>query len=127
MTGFLIRMLISAAGLWLADYLIDGIWIRGTETLFWAALLLGIVNAVVRPLALVLTFPLTILTLGLFIWVVNAAMLGLVAAMLSGVEITGFFPALAGAAIISVTSWLASQHIGPRGRREIMIERRERR
>ncbi len=125
MPGFLVRMLISAAGLWLANALVSGIWIRGTSSLLLAALLLGVVNGVIRPLAIVLTFPLTVVTLGLFIWVINAAMLGLVAALLGGVEVAGFFSALAGAAIVSATSWFASQYVGPRGRFEVLVERRK--
>lgn len=125
MPGLVVRMLIVALGLWLAQAIVPGIWIRGAGTALLAALLLGVVNAVVRPLLIVLTFPITIVTLGLFLWVINAAMLGLVAALLSGVEISGFFSALAGALIVSLTSWAASQYIGPRGRTEIWIERRE--
>ena len=79
MTGFLVRLLISALGLWLASELIPGIEVRGGWTLLGAALLLGIVNAVVRPVLVLLTLPATLVTLGLFLLVINAAMLGLVA------------------------------------------------
>ena len=80
--GFLIRMTITAIGLWTASELISGISIRDTATLLWAALVLGIVNAVVRPIAIVLTLPITLLSLGLFLWVINAAMIGLAAWLL---------------------------------------------
>ena len=119
-------MLITAAGLALAAYLVPGIQLAGTGTLLVAALLLGIVNAVVRPLAIVFTLPLTVVTLGLFLLVVNAAMLGLVAWLLADFRISGFFAALAGSLVVSLTSWVASWTIGPRGRVEILVARRER-
>ncbi len=126
MTGFLLRTLITAAGLWLADALIPGIQIAGPGTLLIAALLLGLVNALVRPLVILLTLPLTILTLGLFLLVINAAMLGLVAAFLSGFAISGFFAALFGWLIVSLTSTVASWYIGPSGRYEILVIERRR-
>src|SRR5205085_9355032 len=84
MTGFLLRALISAIGLWLASVWVTGVRIHGPGTLLLAAVLLGVVNAVVRPIAFILTLPLTVLTLGLFLLVLNAAMVALVAAMLPG-------------------------------------------
>jgi putative membrane protein len=90
-------------------------------TLIFAALWLGIINAVIRPIALVLTFPFTLITLGLFILVVNAAMFALVAALLDGFRLSGFGAALMGAIVVSITSWLASAFIGPRGRYEVMV------
>ena len=125
MPGFLIRMLVTAAGLALASALVGGIVLDGTVTLIAAALLLGIVNAVVRPLAVLLTLPLTLLTLGLFLLVINAAMLGLVAWLLPGFHVAGFGAALAGSLLVSLTSWIASWTIGPRGRVEVMVVRRE--
>ena len=119
--GFLARMLISAIGLWLAARIVPGVEITTTGTLVFAALLLGVVNAVVRPVVVVLTFPITVLTLGLFLWVVNAAMLGIVAWLLSGFQIAGLGSALLASAIVSITSWVASLYIGPRGRREVLI------
>ena len=124
MPGFLIRMLVTALGLALAAALVPGIEIAGSVTLLAAALLLGIVNAVVRPLAVLFTLPLTLLTLGLFLLVINAAMLGLVAWLLDGFHIAGFFAALIGSLIVSFTSWIASWTIGPRGRVEILVVRR---
>ena len=120
MAGFLLRLLIGALGLWLASEIVPGIEVRDGGTLLLAALLLGIVNAVVRPIAVVLTLPLTILTLGLFLLVINAAMLSLVAWMLDGLTVAGFWPALFGAIVISLTGWLASSFIGPRGRVEML-------
>ena len=121
--GFLTRLIVSALGLWLASELVSGIEVRGGWTLLGAALLLGLVNAVVRPVLVVLTLPFTILTLGLFLLVINAAMLGLVAAMFDGFRIAGFGSAVLGAIIVSLTGWLASWLIGPRGRIEVIAKR----
>ncbi len=90
MTGFLVRAMIAALGLWLATFWVDGIRIDDPATLLLAGVLLGVVNAVVRPLALILTLPLALLTLGLFLFVINAGMLALVAAMLPGFHIDSF-------------------------------------
>ena len=124
MPGFLIRMLISAMGLWIASELVPGMEITGMATLVAAAFLLGIVNAVVRPLIVILTLPITIVTLGLFLLVINAAMLGLVAWLLDGFMLDGFLSAVAGSLVVSATGWFASWYIGPRGRFEILIVRR---
>ena len=124
MIGFLIRLAISAFGLWLADRLLDGIRIDGTGTLIFAALLYGVVNAVVRPLAILLTLPITVLTLGLFVFVVNAAMFGLVAALLAGFHVAGFGAALLGSIVVGLTSWAASWYVGPKGRVEVLVVRR---
>ena len=125
MYGFVVRLLIAAAGLWLAQALVPGVEIHGTGTLFVAALLLGIVNAFVRPLIVLLTLPITVVTLGLFLWVINAAMLGLVARLLDGFTLHGFGSALLGALIVSLTSWIASWYVGSSGRFEVMIVRRD--
>jgi putative membrane protein len=124
MKGFVIRLVISAFGLWLASALIPGVRIEGVDTLLIAALLLGIVNAVIRPLIIILTLPITVLTLGLFLLVVNAAMLGIVASILDDFSVNGLFSAVFGALIVGVTGWIASWYIGPEGRFEILIARR---
>ncbi len=124
MSGFLLRALISALGLWLAASIVPGVNVAGVGTLLIAAVLLGVVNAVVRPVLMILTLPVTIVTLGLFLLVINAAMLGLVALLLPGFSIAGFFAALFGSIIVSLVSWLASWFIGPRGRFEVLVVRR---
>jgi putative membrane protein len=124
MTGFLLRVAIVALGLWLATYILPGLYFDGPGTLLAAALLLGIVNAVVRPIAVVLTLPLTLLSLGLFLLVINAAMLGLVALLLSGFQISSFWTALGGALIVSLTGWIASGLIGNNGKVEVIRSRR---
>jgi putative membrane protein len=124
MAGFLIRLAITALGLWLANQVLPGIDIRGTSTLVAAALLLGIVNALVRPVAVLLTLPLTVVTLGLFLLVVNAGVFALVAALLDGFHVAGFGSALRGSIIVGLSSWVASWYVGPRGRVEVMVVRR---
>jgi putative membrane protein len=126
MIGLLLRLLVVALGLWLASALVPGIEVQGLWTLLGAALLLGIVNAVVRPLLVILTLPITLLTLGLFLLVVNAAMLGLVAWMFDNFTISGFWPAVLGSIVVSLTGWLASYFIGPRGRIEVIVLRHRR-
>ena len=126
MRGILLRTLITALGLWLANAIVPGINIETPGTMLLAAVLMGLVNALVRPLAILLTIPLTILTLGLFLLVVNAAMFGLVAAFLDKFTVTGFFAALIGWLIVSVTSTMASWFIGPKGRYNILIVERRR-
>ena len=123
MYGLLVRLAITALGLWLASVLVPGIDVPEPSTLLAAAILLGIVNAIVRPIAILLTIPITILSLGLFLWFINAAMLGLVAWMLDGFHIAGLGSALLGAMIVSVTGWIANFYIGDRGRIEIVVLR----
>ena len=124
MPGFLVRLLISALGLGLASWIVPGLAIADGVTLLLAALLLGIVNAFVRPILFVLTLPITVVTLGLFLLVLNAAMLGLVAWMLDGFAIAGLGSAILGSIVVSITSWIASWYVGPRGRIEIIVVRR---
>ncbi len=125
MAGIILRTLISMLGLYLASVLIPGVQIAGTGTFILAALLLGLVNGFVRPIAFLLTLPLTIVTLGLFLLVLNAAMFGLVAAMLDSFTVAGFGSALLGALIVSITSTMASWYIGPKGQVEILVIRRD--
>ena len=117
-------MLIAMLGLFLASKLLPGVSIHGTGTFILAAILLGVVNAVVRPIAFILTLPLTIVTLGLFLLVLNAAMFGLVAAFLDNFSVAGFWSALFGAIIVSITSTVSSWYIGPDGRYEVFVVRR---
>ncbi len=123
MPGFVLRLLVTALGLWLASAIVPGIVIDDMGTLLLAAVLLGIVNAVVRPLIILLTLPITILSLGLFLLVINAAMLGLVSSLLDGFHVAGFWSAVFGSLVVSLTGWIASWYIGPRGRIEILVVR----
>jgi putative membrane protein len=126
MEGFLIRAVVVGIGLWLASKIISGIGFDSTGTLIAAALLLGIVNAFVRPVIVILTLPITLLTLGLFLLVINALMIMLVANFLPGFIVAGFWPAIGAAIVVSVTSWVMSGWIGPRGRIEVMTVRQPR-
>jgi len=125
MHGFVLRTLISMLGLYLASVLVPGVHITGTGSFILAAILLGIVNAFVRPIALLLTLPITIITLGLFLLVLNAAMFGLVAAMLDNFSIAGLGSAIFGALIVSITNTISSWYIGPNGRVEILVIHRD--
>lgn len=124
MQGIIVRTLIYMLGLFVASRVLPGVWIEGIGNFIVAAILLGLVNAVVRPIMFVLTLPLTIVTLGLFILVLNAAMFGLVAAFLAGFVVAGFWSALFGAIIVSITSTVASWFIGPDGRYEVFVVKR---
>lgn len=108
MKSFFLRAAIAALGLWVAARVVPGIRIDGAGTLAGAALLLGVVNAIVRPVLVVLTLPITILTLGLFLLVVNAATFGLVAFFLPGFHIDGFLAALLGSLLVGFTGWIGS-------------------
>ena len=123
MTRFILRAAIAALGLWLATEWIEGLGIDAPMTLVVAAILLGIVNAFVRPLLILLTLPFTIVTLGLFLLVVNAAMLALVAALLPGMHVSGFWAAFWGALIVSIVSWIGSMLFGPKGRIQVHVHR----
>jgi putative membrane protein len=123
MTGFVLRAVISAVGLWLATVWVPGVRIDSAATLVLAGLLLGVINAFVRPIFVILTLPLTLMTLGLFLLIVNALMLGLTAMLLPGFHLSGFEAAFFAALVVSVTGWLASWLIGPRGRIEIVRRR----
>jgi len=112
MTGFILRALIVAGGLWLASRWVHGFTITTTPALLIAAALLGVVNATVRPILVVLTFPITIVTLGIFLLVINAAMVALVAWVLPDFTISGFRAALLGALIVGIVSWLGSWFVG---------------
>ena len=124
MIGFLIRLLINVLGLWVASRLVPGLQFASGSALLIAALLLGIVNAFVRPILVLLTLPLTVVTLGLFLLVVNALMLMLVAALMDGFAIAGFGSALFGAIVTGLVSWIASSFVGPSGRFEVLVVRR---
>ena len=104
--ALILRLLIGMLSLGLAARIIPGIYVDGWVTLLFAALLLSVVNTVVKPIFVLLTFPVTVLTLGLFLLVVNAAMLGLVAWLLPGFAIAGFLPALLGWLVVAFVGWV---------------------
>ena len=108
----------AALGLWIATTIVPGVTIAGVGSLIVAALLLGLVNAVIRPVILILTLPLTLLTLGLFIFVVNGISLALVAWVMPGFTLSGLGAAVLGAIVVGLTSWVASAFVGSTGRIE---------
>ena len=113
MMRLIIRALIAALGLWLASEIVPGIAVPGGwPSLLVAAILLGVVNAVVRPVVFLLTLPLTVVTLGLFLFVVNAAMLGLVGLLLKGFVVDGLWAGIFGSVVVGVVSWLGHLMIG---------------
>jgi putative membrane protein len=109
--GFIIRLAISMVSLGLAARLIPGIYVHDWVTLLLAALLLSVVNAVLKPILVLLTLPVTVLTLGLFLLVVNAAMLGLVAWLLPGFAIAGLVPAVLGWLVMAVVGGILNSII----------------
>lgn len=122
--GFLIRMAITALGLWLASRLVPGVTLEGPVTFVFAALLLGVVNAVVRPIAFILTLPITLLSLGLFLFVINAGMVALVAWLLDDFRLSGFGAALMTSIIVGLTGWIGNAFVGEKGRYELAVVKR---
>ena len=112
MNSFLVRWLLNALPLWLATYIFADFKFAGLGSLIVAALLFGLVNAVIRPIILLLTLPLTIVTLGLFILVINALMLMFVAAVVPGFALGGFWTAFWAAIFIAVVSFITNRLIG---------------
>jgi putative membrane protein len=125
MAGFILRGLFAALGLWAASEIFAGITINSPATLILAGLLLGVVNAIVRPVAVVLSLPALLFTLGLFLLVINAAMLGLVALLLPGFRVEGFWTAVGASIVVSLVSGMASWFIGSRGRVEVIRSRND--
>jgi putative membrane protein len=116
MRGVWIRWLTTTLAILLTPYLVDGIRVDGFMSAFFAAAVLGILNAFLRPLVLILTLPLTILTLGLFTFVINAAILKMASGLIPGFYLQGFWSAVFGSLVISLVSWLVNTLIDPRGR-----------
>ena len=109
MQFLLIRFLATVFALFLADYLLEGILLNGVYAAVIAALILGVLNTVVRPILVVLTLPVTIVTLGLFLFVLNATLFWFVGSFVDGFEVTGFGSALAGSLVVSVVGWVADK------------------
>lgn len=133
MVRFILKAMVSALGLYLASVIVPGIHVSSFGVLIAAAVLLGVVNAIVRPILVILTLPFTLITMGLFLLVVNAAMLGLVSLILKGFVIDGFWAAILAAIVTGLVSWVATSVIdGPDAksaggaRFKVRIERRPR-
>lgn len=120
MTGILIRWFILTLSIIAAAYTVEGIAVSGFFAALFAAAVLGILNAVLRPILIVLTLPINILSLGLFTFLINALLLKMVSGVISGFDIHGFWPAVLGALMISIVSWILNALIGERGQVEVI-------
>ena len=114
--GFVIRVLVNAAAIWLATRIVPGLTADSGGQILLAGLVLGLINALVRPVLVLLTLPLTLLTLGLFLLVLNAFCLRMTSWLVSGLHVNGFWPALLGAIVISLVSWVLTAFVSDSGR-----------
>lgn len=124
MKGLFIRWLVLTLSILAAAYLFEGIEVSSFFSAFFAAAVLGILNAFFRPVLLLLTLPINLLTLGLFTFVVNALMLMLTSSIISGFHVQGFWSAVFGSLVISVVSWLLTSVVNDEGRIEVIVLRR---
>ena len=108
MVNFILRAIAAACGLWVAAKIVSGLSYSDLGSLIVAAVLLGLVNAILRPIVIILTLPFTILTLGLFLFVVNGLMLALTAYLIPGFNVDGIVPAILGSIVVSVVGWVVS-------------------
>ena len=122
--GIFIRWLILTIAILIASYLVDGIRVSGFFSAFFAAAILGILNAFFRPILFILTLPLNVLTLGLFTFVINAVLLMMASGVISGFEIHGFWSAVFGSLLMSLVSWLLTSFINEQGRWEYIKTKR---
>jgi putative membrane protein len=126
MLGLVIRWVTTACALWVVSLVVEGIEVEGIAPLFFAAIVLGILNAILRPLVLLITFPINLVTLGLFTFVINGAMLKLTSDVVRGFSVHGFWSAVIGALLLSVFSFLLNLFISDTGRIEyIHVQRIE--
>ena len=114
--GFLVRVLVNGLAIYLIARIVPGIAVEGVLTALGAGLVLGLINAIVRPILVVLTLPATLLTLGLFLFVLNAFCLGLTSQLVRGFEVQGAWAALFGALLISAVSFVLNAFVSDRGR-----------
>jgi putative membrane protein len=122
--GFILRVLVNILAIVLAAAVVPGIQLDGVLAAIAAGLLLGVVNAFVRPVLLILTFPITLVTLGLFLLVLNGLCLWLVAAVVKGFHVAGFWSAVLGALVVSVVSWIVTVLVSDSGRVVVITRHR---
>jgi len=122
--GLLIRWLILTIAIFITAYLIDGIHVAGFLSAFFAAAILGLLNAFFRPILLILTLPINILSLGLFTFIINAMLLMMVSGLIPGFQVYGFWSAVFGSLLISLVSWLLTSFIDKRGKVDYIDLRR---
>ena len=113
MRGFISRVLITSLGLWLADVMLSRMSFDDVPSMILSALLLGIVNALVRPFIVILTLPITLLSLGIFLLIINGAMVMLVARLMPAFHLEGLWTAVMASIVVGLTSWIANA-AGPR-------------
>jgi len=118
MKGIVIRWLILTVAIMFASYILDGIQVKGFFTALFAAAILGILNAFFRPILIILTLPINILSLGLFTFIINAMLLKMASGVISGFQVYGFWSAVFGSLLISAVSWALSSFINEQGRME---------
>ena len=114
--GFLVRVAVNALAIMLAASILPGIAVDGIVSALAAAVLLGLVNAFVRPVLLILTLPITLLTLGFFLFVLNGLCFWLVASVVKGFHVAGFGSAMLGALVVSTVSWILTALISDSGK-----------
>ncbi len=124
MRGIALRWLTLTGAILMASYMLDGIRVSGFFSALGAAAILGILNAFFRPIALILTLPINILTLGLFTFVINAVMLKMASGVITGFQVHGFWTAIFGALIVSLVSWALNSFISEKGHVEYIDLRR---
>lgn len=120
MRGLALRWLTLTGAILLASYLLDGIYVKGFLSALGAAAILGILNAFFRPIALILTLPINVLTFGLFTFIINAVMLKMASGVIGGFEVHGFWTAVFGALIISLVSWALNTFISESGHVDVI-------
>lgn len=113
---FLLRLILNGLAIVAAAYLVPGVYLSGIVPALVAGVILGFVNAIIRPVLLLLTLPFTLITLGLFIFVVNAICFALTAGLVPGFEISGFFAAFFGALVVTLVSWAINALLSDDGR-----------
>src|SRR5262245_15177382 len=122
--GFLVRALVNALAIFFAAAVAPGVVISGPLAALGAGLVFGLINAIVRPVLVILTLPLTLLTLGLFLFVLNGFCFLLTSTLVKGFEVQGFWAAVFGALLVSIVSWLVTAFLSDRGK-VVVITRRE--
>jgi putative membrane protein len=122
--GFFVRVVVNIAAIVLAAAIVPGIRLDGVLSAIAAGVLLGLVNAIVRPVLLILTLPITLVTLGLFLLVLNGLCLWLVAAVVRGFNVDGFWAAVLGALVVSAVSWIVTLLISDSGKVVLITRRR---
>jgi putative membrane protein len=127
MPGIVIRWLITTLAILAVPYVISGVQVKGVFSALLASAILGILNALVRPLLIILTLPLTIVTIGLFIFVINALLFQFAAALVPGMHVDSFWSALLASIIVSIVSWILNSLIaGGAGETTVIVRRGDR-